>query len=220
MLLIALIPTLVTADERDVASSSVFGRPRVVARFGPNDPSRYFGLVAWRNRYLLYARSGHYPHADPNPRTSVWRGCDASLLTRTGEPCVEGIQGTDARWPVSFAHNAAFWVEDREIYAVGGQWGPGKEKRGLEKRGPARSFAGLAATPSSTIFRGDHPGCVDRRPKQRGTCEFDGRVAGPGGDDPSKMHACLRGCSPGGRAAGPAKFEYTDPSPRRSRSLL
>ena len=82
--------------------------------------------------------------------------------------------------PSSLAHNAAIYVSNDQWYVIGGLWGPGTKKRGLERRGPFATVDELLASEEgSVLVQGDHEGCVDRRPRWagRGACEFDGKVS-------------------------------------------
>ena len=61
------------------ASAELFTAPKIVAQFGRQNPARYFGIVEHNSSLVVYARTGHFPHADPNPRTLLWTGCDHNL---------------------------------------------------------------------------------------------------------------------------------------------
>ena len=56
------------------AAAELFTSPQVVAQFGKQNPARYFGIAEYNSSLIVYARTGHYPHADPNPRTVLWAG--------------------------------------------------------------------------------------------------------------------------------------------------
>ena len=159
------------------ASAELFASPKVVAQFGKQNPARYFGIAEYNSSLIVYARTGHYPHADPNPRTLLWDNCDHNL-ERDGTRCISRPRTRLAPWPSSLAHNAAIYVSNGRLYVVGGLWGPGAKKRGLERRGPFATVDELLASEEGAVLvQGDHDGCVDRRPRQRGACEFDGKVS-------------------------------------------
>ncbi|CAH0375624.1 unnamed protein product [Pelagomonas calceolata] len=120
--------------------AELFTSPKVVAQFGRQNPARYFGIVDYNSSLLVYARTGHYPHADPNPRTLLWTGCDHNLN------CISRSNTQLAPWPSSLAHNAAIYVANDQWYVIGGLWGPGTRKRGLERRGPFSSIDELLAS--------------------------------------------------------------------------
>ena len=159
------------------ARPRLFAELTVVARLGDRNPARYFGLVAFNGSLVVYARTGHFPHADPSPRTLLWERCDFDLRSDGGR-CVTKARALHARWPPSLAHNAAVYMRDDRLYVVGGLWGPGPQRRGLEQRGPFSNVEALARSESGVVVaEGTHAGCVDRRPRQRGACEFDGKLS-------------------------------------------
>ena len=183
--LIAAIYNTATATPAEPFDSTLFTAAEVVATFEPGDPSRYFGLIEdapnWQRRrrgaYALYARTGAYPHADPEPRTIIWRDCDAALRAPDGESsCASRGRSRTMPWPPEVAHNCALFRHGGAVHAIGGLAGPGRERHGLV-RYAAASLDALGAAPPAPVARGDHPGCVDRRPKQRGRCEFDGKLS-------------------------------------------
>ena len=175
----AAVAAAAVAPDSSNYDRELFRSAEVVARFDEGDPSRYFGLVqvpGGGGRSLVYARTGHYPHADPESATVVWRGCDAALRTAGGAPCLAAARRFAVPWPPEVAHNAAIFFVGGEVHAVGGLAGPGRQRRGLVHYSAA-SLDDLAAGGGRVVARGDHAGCVDRRPKQRGACEFDGKVS-------------------------------------------
>mmetsp|Transcript_7327 Transcript_7327/g.22890 ORF Transcript_7327/g.22890 Transcript_7327/m.22890 type:complete len:350 (-) Transcript_7327:88-1137(-) len=185
--------------------AELFTSPKVVAQFGRQNPARYFGIVDYNSSLLVYARTGHYPHADPNPRTLLWTGCDHNLN------CISRSNTQLAPWPSSLAHNAAIYVANDQWYVIGGLWGPGTRKRGLERRGPFSSIDELLASDEGPVLvQGDHEGCVDRRPRQRGSCEFDGKVSVVDGRLYARANLVRRNASNGmfgGRHVQVLKFE-------------
>ena len=192
------------------ASAELFASPKVVAQFGKQNPARYFGIAEYNSSLIVYARTGHYPHADPNPRTLLWDKCDHNL-ERDGTRCISRARTRLAPWPSSLAHNAAIYKSNGRLYVVGGLWGPGAKKRGLERRGPFATVDELLASEEGAVLvQGDHEGCVDRRPRQRGACEFDGKVSVVDGRLYARANLVRRNASNGmfgGRHVQVLKFE-------------
>ena len=190
-------------------TAELFTNPKVVAQFGRQNPARYFGIVEHNSSLLVYGRTGHFPHADPNPRTLLWGNCDHNLR------CISRSNTRLAPWPSSLAHNAAIYVSHGQWYVVGGLWGPGTRKRGLERSGPFATVDELLASDEGPVLvKGDHEGCVDRRPRQRGACEFDGKVSVVDGRLYARANLVRRNASNGmfgGRHVQVLKFE---PSPQ------
>ena len=88
-----------------VVHAELFASPQVVAQFGRQNPARYFGVVDYNSSLVVYARTGHYPHADPNPRTVLWAGCDHNLES-DGTRCISRSKTRLAPWPMAWS-----WVQ-------------------------------------------------------------------------------------------------------------
>ena len=161
-----------------LASRTVGVKGRVVA--GLSDASRYFSVLAGggksdrRNaKPVVLARGGQWPHADPSVAVA-WTGC-RTLDMRDG--CLAPKEGIPILNDTDLAHNLAVFRARGAYWAVGGRHRRGDPAGGVFVLGPADAVDALGAAPRTLAFRGDHAGCVERRPHFAPVCEFDGRFS-------------------------------------------
>ena len=161
-----------------LASRTVGVKGRVVA--GLSDASRYFSVLAGggkgdrRNaKPVVLARGGQWPHADPSVAVA-WTGC-RTLDMRDG--CLAPKEGIAVLNDTDLAHNLAVFRARGAYWAIGGRHRRGDPAGGVFVLGPADAVDALGAAPRTLAFRGDHAGCVERRPNFAPVCEFDGRFS-------------------------------------------
>ena len=156
------------------AAAELFTSPKVVAQFGRQNPARYFGIVEHNLTLIVYARTGSHGGI---------RIHDAALgLAATTTSRAMGRGASLAR-RLDWRPGRRRWRTTRPstcrtvLWVVGGLWGPGAKKRGLEKRGPFATVDELLASEEGPVLvQGDHEVCGPTS-RQRGACEFK-RVSG------------------------------------------
>ncbi|KAL1499447.1 hypothetical protein AB1Y20_011651 [Prymnesium parvum] len=154
----------------------------------------------------LLAKTGQFPHATPHDVQRLWSWCPGSLRNGSTLAVETAATITDTcQLAHNEAHNMAFFWIESGLFAIGGRDSenePGWMENGVAHSptklltpgafllGPARSLDELLAgawrhecshppPPHPSVLphlRGDHEGCVERRPGAN-NCEFDGRFS-------------------------------------------
>lgn len=141
---------------------------------------RYFSLVRCCGRSMLFSRKVWHVAAGDRQSKNSWE----TVVRRQ-----DGDGGGYGRSEVTFSneslltHNAAFFCGDNcTIVGVGGRDKTGMQGRSAKERGllwvtsPASAWPPMWSTPRR-FLSGNHTGCVERRSKYHGVCEFDGRLS-------------------------------------------